>query len=70
MFTRLLGWCRSSVWTCLVTCKLCAGITRERLESFDRPIKVEPQDYPDKREALIKEFRNYLGILKVLPTRS
>jgi hypothetical protein len=43
---------------------LCAGITRERLEGFDRPIKVEPEDYPDKREALIKEFRNYLGILK------
>jgi hypothetical protein len=42
----------------------CAGITRERLESFDRPIKVEPEDYPDKREALIAEFRSYLGILK------
>ena len=45
-----------------------AGITRERLESFDRPIKVEPEDYPDKREALIGEFQNYLGILKVLPS--
>lgn len=43
----------------------CAGITRERLESFDRPIKVEPEDYPDKRDALISEFRNYLAILKV-----
>ena len=42
-----------------------AGITRERLESFDRPIKVEPEDYPDKRGALIGEFQNYLGILKV-----
>lgn len=42
-----------------------AGITRERLESFDRPIKVEPEDYPDKRDALISEFRNYLGILNV-----
>ena len=42
-----------------------AGITRERLESFDRPIKVEPEDYPDKRDALISEFRNYLSILKV-----
>ena len=42
-----------------------AGITRERLESFDRAIKVEPEDYPDKRDALISEFRNYLGILKV-----
>ena len=41
------------------------GITRERLESFDRPIKVEPEDYPDKRDALIGEFQKYLGILKV-----
>lgn len=41
-----------------------AGIDRERLESFDRPIKVEPQDYPDKRGGLINDFRNYLGILK------
>ena len=43
-----------------------AGIDRERLESFDRPIKVEPQDYPDKRGQLIKDFRNYLGILKAV----
>ena len=41
------------------------GVTRERLESFDRAIKVEPTDYPDKRGALISDFRNYLGILKV-----
>lgn len=26
---------------------------------------MEPQDYPDKRDALIGEFQNYLGILKV-----
>ena len=44
----------------------CAGIDRERLESFDRPIKVEPQDYPDKRGSLIHDFRNYLGILKAV----
>ena len=42
------------------------GINRERLESFDRPIKVEPEDYPDKRDALIGDFRNYLGILKAV----
>ena len=51
-------------------CQVCwlaaAGITRERLESFDRAIKVEPEDYPDKRGALIKDFRNYLGILKAV----
>eukprot|EP00884_Botryococcus_braunii_P013249 jgi/Botrbrau1/21925/Bobra.0249s0049.1 len=43
-----------------------AGVTRERLESFDRPILVEPNDFPDKRGALISEFRNYLGILKAV----
>ena len=42
------------------------GIDRARLETFDRPIKVEPQDYPDKRGALIKDFRSYLGILKAV----
>lgn len=41
-----------------------AGIDRTRLESFDRPIKVEPEDYPDKRGALVNDFRQYLGILK------
>ena len=75
-----------------------AGITRERLEGFDRPIKVrarqagavgmelahhleagarqphilhlplqvEPQHYPDKKDALIGEFRNYLKILRAV----
>ena len=46
------------------TSLLYAGVSRERLESFDRPIKVEPEDYPDKRDALIGDFRNYLSILK------
>lgn len=27
---------------------------------------MEPQDYPDKRDALINDFRNYLGILKAV----
>ena len=40
------------------------GVTRERLESFDRAITLEPADYPDKRDTLIGEFRTYLGILK------
>lgn len=43
-----------------------AGIDRARLESFDRPIKVEPEDYPDKRGPLIHDFRHYLGILKAV----
>ncbi len=43
-----------------------AGITRQRLESFDRPITLEPEYYADKRDALIRDFRNYLGILKAV----
>lgn len=42
------------------------GITRERLEGFDRAIKVEPENYPDKKDALIGEFRNYLKILRAV----
>jgi len=41
-----------------------AGVTRERLESLDRPIVQEPEDFPDKREGLIKDFYDYLGVLK------
>ena len=42
------------------------GITRQRLEGFDRPITLEPQWFEGKKEALIKDFRNYLGILKAV----
>ena len=41
-----------------------AGVTRARLEGFDRAIRCEPQDFPDKRAALAADFRNYLAILK------
>ncbi|GAX78330.1 hypothetical protein CEUSTIGMA_g5772.t1 [Chlamydomonas eustigma] len=43
-----------------------AGVTRQRLEGFDRPITLEPEFYGDKKGALISEFRNYLGILKAV----
>lgn len=43
-----------------------AGISRERLESFDRPIVCEPEWFPNKKDALIREFGNYLGILKAV----
>ena len=46
--------------------RLSAGITRERLEGFDRKITEEPQDFPDKRDALIADFQNYLGIIKAV----
>ena len=42
-----------------------AGITRERLESFDRAIKTDPVFWPEKKDALLREFRNYLTILQV-----
>ena len=41
-------------------------MTRERLEGFDRPITLEPDFWGDKRNALIGEFRSYLGILKAV----
>lgn len=40
------------------------GVTRERLQKFERPIKADPQDYPDRRAALIRDFENFLRILK------
>ena len=42
------------------------GITRERLESLDRKITCEPEDFPDKRAALITDFQRYLGIIKAV----
>ena len=40
------------------------GITRERLESFERPILTEPLPRPQIKIALIKDFTKYLAILK------
>eukprot|EP00798_Chlamydomonas_sp_ICE-L_P029012 gene29012-32203_t len=40
------------------------GISRHRLESFDRPITLEPDFFGDKKDTLIHDFRNYLAILK------
>ncbi|OAI50193.1 hypothetical protein AYO44_05850 [Planctomycetaceae bacterium SCGC AG-212-F19] len=40
------------------------GVTRERLQKFERPIKADPQNYPDRREALVRDFENFLRILK------
>lgn len=41
-----------------------AGITRQRLESFDRAITLEPDWFDGKKDALINDFQAYLGILK------
>lgn len=43
------------------------GITRERMEGFDRKITEEPQYFgDDKKDALIGDFQNYLGIIKAV----
>ncbi|MGA1795894.1 MAG: phosphohistidine-like domain-containing protein [bacterium] len=40
------------------------GVGRSRLEGFERPIRTEPEFYPDIQEALIEDFEGYLKILK------
>lgn len=41
-----------------------AGISKARLESFDRPIVTDPVFYAGKKDNLIADFSNYLNILK------
>ncbi len=40
------------------------GVSRERLQSFERPIKSDPTFEAELKEALIKDFENFLRILK------
>jgi alpha-glucan,water dikinase len=40
------------------------GVTRARLQSFERPIKSEPTFYGDRKDDLIGEFEHFLAILK------
>ena len=40
------------------------GVTRQRLESFERPIRSQPDFVPHLRDALIHDFENFLRILK------
>jgi alpha-glucan,water dikinase len=40
------------------------GVTRARLQSFERPIKTDPVYYADRKDALIGEFEHFLTILK------
>lgn len=47
-----------------------AGVTKQMLESLDRPIRRDPEWFPDKRDALIADFERYLGILKAVSTAS
>jgi alpha-glucan,water dikinase len=40
------------------------GVTRERLESFERPIRSNPQFFPHLKDGLLHDFWNFLKILK------
>ncbi|HMK50336.1 MAG TPA: hypothetical protein VK435_09805, partial [Thermodesulfovibrionales bacterium] len=40
------------------------GITKQRLESFERPIRSTPDFVPYLKDALIRDFEHFLGILK------
>ncbi len=42
------------------------GVTRERLESFERPIRTEPGFVPYLKDALIRDFDNFLRVLKAI----
>ena len=42
------------------------GVTKERLKSYERPIKSHPDFIPHLKEALIHDFEEFLGILKAV----
>jgi alpha-glucan,water dikinase len=40
------------------------GVTRQRLESFERPIRSSPQFVPQLKDALLHDFQEFLKVLK------
>jgi alpha-glucan,water dikinase len=44
------------------------GVTRERLASYERPIKSPPDFIPHLKEVLIGDFDHFLGILRAVHT--
>lgn len=42
------------------------GVTRERLAGYERPIRSEPDFVPHLKDALIRDFEHFLGILKAV----
>jgi alpha-glucan,water dikinase len=40
------------------------GVTKERLESYERPIRSHPDFIPHLKDALIYDFEHFLGILR------
>ena len=43
---------------------LAGGVTKERLASFERPIRATPDFVPHIKDGLIHDFENYLRLLK------
>ncbi len=41
-----------------------SGVTRERLEGYERPIRSHPDFIPHLKDALLYDFGHFLGILK------
>jgi alpha-glucan,water dikinase len=42
------------------------GVTRERLESYERPIRTAPDFVPHLRDGLLHDFAHFLGTLKAV----
>lgn len=42
------------------------GVTRERLLSYERPIRSEPDFVPPLRDALLHDFGEFLGVLRAV----
>lgn len=40
------------------------GVSRERLASFERPIKTDPQFYAEKKQGLVGDFQGFLRLLR------
>ncbi len=40
------------------------GVSKERLENYERPITSHPDFVPDLKDVLIQDFEHFLGILK------
>ncbi len=42
------------------------GVTRDRLERYERPIRSEPDLVPHSRDGLIRDFEHFLGTLRAV----
>jgi alpha-glucan,water dikinase len=42
-----------------------SGVTKERMLSYDRPVRSEPKFKADQKDGLIRDLTHYLRTLKV-----